>query len=137
MRSVAYRFSRLGNSTPRKYTTHIAALATALRKQYTNVLVYMCPPYPDQPGGNVVLGYQRTEKESDKGSPMVIFVFLVCDDTEYAVAASTVPGLTDFGDAWTRRLRLFPTCKWLSCNVPANAIMRGVYMLLWLPIAPS
>jgi hypothetical protein len=65
----------------------------------------MCPPYPDQPGGNVVLGYHLTLNERGSESPMVILVLRVCDATEYAVAASTVPGDTDLGAACTSRFK--------------------------------
>jgi hypothetical protein len=77
MRSVVYLFKRRGKSTPLKYAIQIAALAPALSRQYSNVLVYMCPPYPLHPGGSVVLGYQRTLNASGSASPIVIFEFRV------------------------------------------------------------
>jgi hypothetical protein len=51
----------------------------------------------------VVDGYHRTEKERGRGSPIVIFVLRVCEETEYAEAASMVPGLALLGAACTRR----------------------------------
>lgn len=52
-----------------------------------------------------MLGYHRTEKARGRESPIVIFVLRECDATEYAVAASTVPGASDFGAACTRRFK--------------------------------
>lgn len=75
--SVAYLFNLRGSSTPLKYATQIAALAPALNKQYKNVLLYKCPPYPLHPGGNVVLGYHLTEKCNERLSPIVTLAFLV------------------------------------------------------------
>ena len=96
---------------PLKYATQIAALAPALSRQYKKVLLYKCPPYPLHPGGNVVLGYHRTEKCSERLSPIVTRALCVWLAIEYAVAASIVPGLSLFGFACTNKFRSFPTCK--------------------------
>jgi hypothetical protein len=94
--------------------------------QYTSVLVYKCPPTPLHPLGRIVPGYHLTLNWRVKGSPIETRACLVWADTEYAAAASMVPGATAFGAAWTRRFRALEMWRWESWRVPARAMMRGV-----------
>jgi hypothetical protein len=99
------------------------------------VLLYKCPPYPLHPGGSVVLGYHLTLNCKGSASPIVTFALRVCGAMLYAVAASTPPFGAEL--ACTSKLRLFPTCRWLSCSVPASAMIKGVYSVDCVPSAPS
>lgn len=111
---------------------HSAVAVRADNKQYTMVLKVICPPYPAHPEGSCVFGYQRTLKRSGNGSPITIREGGSLE-IEYAVAAAIVPGEMLFGTACSSTFSVFETCKWLSCNVPLNAITMGVYISLRLP----
>ena len=96
------------------------------------MLKVKCPPTPVQPEGRLVFGYHRTLNCRGRGSPITILVG-GSREIEYAVAAAMVPGATLFGAACTSTFRFVLTCRWLSCNVPANATTIGVYISLKLP----
>ena len=84
------------------------------------------------------MGNHLTDNWSGRGSPITSFFVraagpVVCDngEVEYAAPESITPESWGwrwcFGVLCNSRLRCVETCKWLNCNVPARANIRGTY----------